>query len=114
MCFGVRDALEMLAAIEQPQSVAIFGQLVHNEIVLHQLEVCGFQQMAESQRAAVPDTSHVVITAHGISQRRREQLVSAGKTLIDTTCPLVTRLHRAAQDLARGVPLSSSSGEPNT
>ncbi len=101
MCFGVRDALDALEAIDDPQSVAIDGQLVHNDVVLHQLAVRGFQQLAETDRATLPAASQVVITAHGISQRRREQLVAAGKTLIDTTCPLVARLHRAAQDLAR-------------
>lgn len=101
MCFGVRDALQALAAIDEPRSVAIYGELVHNDVVLHQLEVRGFQQLAEADRGELPSASQVVITAHGISQRRRHELIAAGKTLIDTTCPLVARLHRAAQDLAR-------------
>lgn len=101
MCFGVRDALNLLAAIDQPRSVAIFGELVHNDIVLHQLNARGFQQLAETERAELPDAPRVVITAHGISERRRKQLVAAGKTLIDTTCPLVARAHRAAQDLVQ-------------
>ncbi len=100
MCFGVRDALVTLASIDQPDSVAIFGELVHNEIILQQLDARGFQQLSETQRAEVPAASQIVITAHGISQQRRQQLVAAGKLLIDTTCPLVTRVHRAAQDLA--------------
>jgi 4-hydroxy-3-methylbut-2-enyl diphosphate reductase len=101
MCFGVRDALEALATIERPRETAIYGELVHNDVVLHQLEMRGFRQMAETQRTELADASRIVITAHGISQRRRQQLVAAGKTLIDTTCPLVARLQRAAQDLAR-------------
>ena len=47
-----------------------------------------------------PAPSRIVITAHGISDRRRRDLISAGKQLIDTTCPLVTRVHRAAQEWA--------------
>lgn len=101
MCFGVRDALAALDAIGDPRSVAIYGELAHNEVVLHRLETRGFQQLAESERKELPAASSVVITAHGVSQRRRQELVAAGKTLIDTTCPLVTRVHRAAQDLAR-------------
>jgi 4-hydroxy-3-methylbut-2-enyl diphosphate reductase len=42
----------------------------------------------------------VLITAHGISQRERERLESAGKRLIDTTCPLVRHAHEAALRLA--------------
>jgi 4-hydroxy-3-methylbut-2-enyl diphosphate reductase len=100
-CFGVRDALEMLNRIEQPDSVAIYGELVHNDIVLHQLETRGFHTISETHRAAIPDEPNVVITAHGISHRRRQELTDAGKTLIDTTCPLVERVHRAAQDFSQ-------------
>jgi 4-hydroxy-3-methylbut-2-enyl diphosphate reductase len=100
MCFGVRDALVTLSDIEQPQSVAIYGELVHNEVVLHQLQTRGFQQVAETERTSIPAAPQIVITAHGISNRRRQELTAAGKTLIDTTCPLVTRLHRAARELS--------------
>lgn len=100
MCFGVRDALEALARIDRPDATAIYGDLVHNNVVLHQLENRGFHQISETGRAAIPDAPDIVITAHGISDRRRQELSAAGKTLIDTTCPLVTRVHRAAQDWA--------------
>ena len=46
-------------------------------------------------------TDTVLITAHGISETERQRLESAGKTLIDTTCPLVMRAHDAAQRLQR-------------
>jgi 4-hydroxy-3-methylbut-2-enyl diphosphate reductase len=55
----------------------------------------------ETQRAALPETPAVLITAHGISDKERHRLTAAGKTLIDTTCPLVQRVHRAAQALQR-------------
>jgi 4-hydroxy-3-methylbut-2-enyl diphosphate reductase len=43
----------------------------------------------------------VVITAHGVSDRERQRLLDAGKELIDTTCPLVRRVHLAAKELER-------------
>jgi 4-hydroxy-3-methylbut-2-en-1-yl diphosphate reductase len=43
----------------------------------------------------------VLVTAHGISDRERRRLRAAGKSLIDTTCPLVRRAHEAAQRLER-------------
>jgi 4-hydroxy-3-methylbut-2-enyl diphosphate reductase len=55
---------------------------------------------SESARQALPETRDVLITAHGISQRERERLESAGKRLIDTTCPLVRHAHEAALRLA--------------
>jgi 4-hydroxy-3-methylbut-2-enyl diphosphate reductase len=100
LCFGVRDALSVAERIADPHSVTIHGELVHNEQVLHRLELRGFQQTSEADRAALPQTTRVMITAHGISDRERERLEAARLRLIDTTCPLVRRVHRAAQALA--------------
>jgi 4-hydroxy-3-methylbut-2-enyl diphosphate reductase len=99
MCFGVRDALERIAAVRTPQSVTIHGELVHNEVVLTQLGTRGFRMAREERREAIPETPLVLITAHGISDAERRRLTRAGKQLIDTTCPLVMRVHQAAQSL---------------
>ena len=99
MCFGVRDALAVLDRIEAPESVTIRGELVHNEVVLHQLDARGFQRDGERDRAALPNTATVLVTAHGVSDRERARLAAAGKAILDTTCPLVTRVHRAALGL---------------
>lgn len=96
MCFGVRDALAILDRIEQPSGVAIHGELVHNEVVLHGLQARGFPQSGERDRSAIPEAPTVLITAHGISRAERSRLEAAGKRLVDTTCPLVERVHRAA------------------
>ena len=99
MCFGVRDALQLIGTIQQPARVSIHGELVHNEAVLSRLEERGFHMVDEQRRHALPATDTVLITAHGISNRERARLESAGKALLDTTCPLVARAHDAAQRL---------------
>jgi 4-hydroxy-3-methylbut-2-enyl diphosphate reductase len=99
MCFGVRDALELVAGLEAPAAATIYGELVHNEQVVDGLRRRGFRQSLPE--AALPETDTVVITAHGISDRERSRLRAAGKTLVDTTCPLVRRVHEAAQELQR-------------
>lgn len=99
MCFGVRDALAIIDAVERPEHVTIHGELVHNELVLDDLNQRGFQMIAESQRRPLPLTETVLITAHGVSHKERARLQEAGKHVIDTTCPLVTRAHDAAQKL---------------
>jgi 4-hydroxy-3-methylbut-2-enyl diphosphate reductase len=102
MCFGVRDALEVIEGIADPRSVTIHGQLVHNEIVHSRLESQGFAVSDELGRGTkLPETPLVLITAHGISDKERERLEAAGKQLVDTTCPLVTRVHHAARSLER-------------
>ena len=103
MCFGVRDALKVIEGIDEPRGVTILGQLVHNEAILGDLKARGFamHQEASGDRSGElePGGDRVLITAHGISDRQRRLLESAGKTLIDTTCPLVMRAHQAAQSL---------------
>ncbi len=96
MCFGVRDALKAMSRVAMPGSVTIHGELVHNEVVLHDLASRGFRTVDESARGGIPETSDVLITAHGVSDRERSRLETAGKRLIDTTCPLVRRAHDAA------------------
>jgi 4-hydroxy-3-methylbut-2-en-1-yl diphosphate reductase len=99
MCFGVRDALKAIDAVAEPGVVTIHGQLVHNEAVLSRLDARGFAMNDESAREAIPATPVVLITAHGVSDRERRRLQDAGKRLVDTTCPLVTRVHQAALSL---------------
>ncbi len=43
LCFGVRDALEVVEAIEEPEAVTIHGQLVHNEVVQRRLGRAGLR-----------------------------------------------------------------------
>jgi 4-hydroxy-3-methylbut-2-enyl diphosphate reductase len=47
----------------------------------------------------MPETPLVLITAHGVSDTERQRLAGSGKQLVDTTCPLVTRVHKAALEL---------------
>jgi 4-hydroxy-3-methylbut-2-enyl diphosphate reductase len=101
MCFGVRDALAIIRSIDDPTEVTIHGELVHNPEINAQLRDRGFLQVSEAQRDVLPTppTPAVLITAHGTSDAERRRLASEGKRLIDTTCPLVERAHRAARAL---------------
>ena len=37
MCFGVRDALAAARGVERPVEVTVFGELVHNPLVMREL-----------------------------------------------------------------------------
>ncbi len=70
ICFGVRDALAVIEAIDEPRAVTIHGQLVHNEIVQSRLAARGSRSSDEVERAtSLPETPAVLITAHGISDQ---------------------------------------------
>ncbi len=101
MCFGVRDAIASALSLAEPSQVTIHGEIVHNPEVIARLHDCGFAMTGEAERSGVPPTPFVLITAHGVSDRERRRLEAAGKTLVDTTCPLVRRVHQAAQELER-------------
>jgi 4-hydroxy-3-methylbut-2-enyl diphosphate reductase len=101
MCFGVRDALRAIERLESPERVTIHGELVHNEEVLADLSRRGFLASPERGREAIPASPEVLITAHGVSDRERRRLREAGKSLVDTTCPLVRVVHEAATGLHR-------------
>src|SRR5438046_2528889 len=50
MCFGVRDALDVIDTIPRPEAVTIHGELVHNEAVLSRLDTRCFHTAAENPR----------------------------------------------------------------
>jgi 4-hydroxy-3-methylbut-2-enyl diphosphate reductase len=99
MCFGVKDAISTVMAMEHPDSATVYGQLVHNGEVLERIKARGFSMLGERERISSVSTPNVVITAHGLSDKERRLLEASGKTLIDTTCPLVQRVH----DIAKGL-----------
>jgi len=101
MCFGVRDALEVTRSIPNPADVTIHGELVHNPVVLDELQARGFVQVPEDDRAAPTKTSAVLITAHGVSRRERRRIAAQGVAIVDTTCPLVRKAHDRALALER-------------
>ncbi len=111
-CFGVRDALSLALADPNPQGVTIHGELVHNEEVLSRLRDLGYEIGPGAESDELPGTGRVMITAHGISDSERARLAAAGKQLIDTTCPLVRRVHDQARELARAGYLLLVIGKP--
>src|SRR4029079_12693805 len=56
---------------------------------------------ASVAEAASRGVRRVAITAHGMGPHLAAEAASAGVELIDTTCPLVTKVQRLAQKLVR-------------
>ena len=101
MCFGVRRAVGIARSVSSPEEVTIYGRLVHNEQVMAKLVRRGFHVVDKPDRGPVPTTPGVLIPAHGISCREASRLSSAGKRLIDATCPFVKEIHEIARAFAR-------------
>lgn len=99
MCFGVRDAIALAAETARHHPLTILGDLVHNDDVLRRLRERGIVIEESLPRVR---TSVVMITAHGVSDRRRADLVRRGANVLEGTCPLVRSAHRAVEELVHG------------
>lgn len=100
MCGGVRRALRIAERIADPEKTTILGEIVHNGRVARRMASLGFSQQEEGRREELPATPAVMVTAHGMSRRRREGLKGQGKEVIDATCPLVRKIQWIARDFA--------------
>ena len=94
LCFGVRDAIAL--ALNQPQPVSIFGDLVHNPTILSHLRSQGVRTV---HQVAATTTPILMITAHGASQKTLNLARQSGRTIVEGTCPLVHYAHRAVARL---------------
>jgi len=99
MCFGVRDAIAQAEALAASGPLTILGALVHNPLVRERLRAQGARE--SSLDAPVDSTSNAMITAHGASDRAREQWRIAGLQIADGTCPLVRHAHTQLRQLVR-------------
>ncbi len=101
-CWGVRRALEIVeAAAESAGPIAPIGDVIHNPQVVQRLRARGIEGAASVAEAAERGFRRVAITAHGMGPHLAGEAAGAGLELIDTTCPLVTKVQRLAQKLVR-------------
>ena len=101
-CFGVRDALELTRrTVEEGGEALALGQVVHNARALEQLEAQGLRQIGALPTSPGPS---VVITAHGAPPELFQEASRRGLNVVDTTCPLVRRVQRHAEELGQVAP----------
>jgi 4-hydroxy-3-methylbut-2-enyl diphosphate reductase len=91
---AVEKALENFGA-----PVYVRKQIVHNVHVVSTLEKAG--AIFVDDVAEVPEGSHVVFSAHGVSPAVVNAAADRGLQAIDATCPLVTKVHREATRFAK-------------
>lgn len=99
-CFGVRDAIEVVRELgELGTPVYTLGAIVHNPQVAKELEKIDVRVIDDLDEA--PHGALVAITAHGAPPDFQDQAERRGFKVVDTTCPLVTRIQKTALDLVR-------------
>jgi 4-hydroxy-3-methylbut-2-enyl diphosphate reductase len=100
-CAGVEMAIQ---TVEQAVKIVGTPLYVYHEIVHNRHVVEGFVKQGVvfvDSIDDVPENATVVFSAHGVSPQLRQDAKDRGCTMIDATCPLVTKVHMEALRYAR-------------
>lgn len=100
VCYGVERALKLAAhAAESARgSVTTLGPLIHNPIVVRDLESAGVKG---AQTVDEVESGTLIIRAHGVVPQVIDQARAKGLEVLDATCPYVKKVHMAAENLVR-------------
>lgn len=100
VCYGVERALGMAekAADEARKPVNTLGPLIHNPLVVNDLESIG---VGTASSVSEVEEGTLIIRAHGVVPSVVEDARTRGLDVLDATCPYVKKVHNAAERLVR-------------
>jgi 4-hydroxy-3-methylbut-2-enyl diphosphate reductase len=100
-CAGVDRAIETVELALQRFGPPIYvrHEIVHNRHVVNSLREKG--AVFVDELSDVPRGERVIFSAHGVSPAVRQEADKRQLEAIDATCPLVTKVHTAAQRFAK-------------
>lgn len=104
-CYGVVDAmvlaLQTARNLDLPRPIYILGMIVHNSHVTESFKDEGIITLDGANRLEIlegVDSGTVIFTAHGVSPEVRRRAKEKGLTIVDATCPDVTKTHDLIRD----------------
>src|SRR3984957_13622223 len=99
-CAGVERAIEIVERALELRGAPVYvrKQIVHNTRVVSDLEQRGAVFVDELDE--VPNGATVVFSAHGVSPAVRSDASERSLSVIDATCPLVSKVHAEARRFA--------------
>jgi 4-hydroxy-3-methylbut-2-enyl diphosphate reductase len=99
-CAGVERAVAtVVRALEHHgPPVYVRHQIVHNSHVVGELETMG--AIFVEDLSEVPAGAVLILSAHGVSPVASAEAGQRDRTVIDATCPLVTKVHKEARRFA--------------
>lgn len=103
-CPGVKKAIDCVLELEAAGKKPVYtiGPLIHNKQVTDSLEAKGITAI-ETLDQAKDKNGVLVIRAHGITPEFQKEVEAQGMQVIDSTCPLVKKVHNViAQYAAQG------------
>ena len=99
-CAGVERAIEIVEKSIQKYGVPVYvrHEIVHNEHVVDDLKNKGAIFVEELED--IEDKSRpVIFSAHGVPKKIPEDAKNYNMNYVDATCPLVSKVHREAENL---------------
>lgn len=103
-CGGVNKTIEavtqVLNIVDGREPVFTNWDIVHNKPIVKRFEEKGLINI-KNDWEKIPDNSILILSAHGVSPTAYEVAQQKGLHIIDTTCPLVTRVHSLAKKAER-------------
>ncbi len=105
-CYGVVDAMVIARNASKdpnlPRPLYILGMIVHNQHVTDAFENEGVVTLDGKNRLDLLEDIHegtVIFTAHGVSPEVKKRAEEKGLTVLDATCPDVTRTHDLIREM---------------
>ena len=99
-CAGVERAIEIVEKAIQKYGAPVYvrHEIVHNKYVVDDLKNKGAIFVEELEE--IKDRSRpVIFSAHGVPKKIPEDAKNYNMTYVDATCPLVSKVHREAENL---------------
>jgi 4-hydroxy-3-methylbut-2-enyl diphosphate reductase len=99
-CAGVERAIEIVEKTIEKYGAPVFvrHEIVHNKFVVDNLKIKGAVFIEELDQ--IDDkTRPVIFSAHGVPKSVPDNAKELNMTYIDATCPLVSKVHREAENL---------------
>jgi 4-hydroxy-3-methylbut-2-enyl diphosphate reductase len=79
--------------------VFVYHYIVHNRFIIEEFERRGAVFVTDLK--PIPNGATVLFSAHGVSPAIRLESRSKKLSVVDTTCPLVTKVHREVQQFVK-------------
>ena len=99
-CAGVERAIEIVEKSIQKYGAPVYvrHEIVHNKFVVDDLKSKGAIFVEELEEIE-DKTRPVIFSAHGVPKKIPEDAKNYNMTYVDATCPLVSKVHREAENL---------------
>ncbi len=96
-CAGVQRAVLTVETYLEKYGAPIYvnHEIVHNKFLVNYFQDKGV--VFEDDLGKIPENSIMILSAHGVSPQYREECVKRNLRVIDSTCPLVQKVHNEAK-----------------